>query len=244
MKPAISLVTATRNRADLLIRTIKNVQLQSLQNWQMVVVDDGDGTGIKAAKKLNDARVFAVQNPGSGQVDARNHALELAGAEIIHLLDDDDRWIDETHLERVLATLNNQKALLHVGGWLVLEEQRETNWIEFERRDFDPISTAESLRVDNTLLTSGVAYPKVLHQELGMFDTQLGNYWDWDWWLRVTTGHPLLKLPEPTVLMSWRGSNTSHNPFEPERLEYLQKLVVKHGLGSILPKNHALVLES
>ncbi len=242
MRPQISLITPTRNRADLLLRTIKNVQGQSLQNWQMVVVDDGDGTGIEAAQSLNDARVLAVENAGSGQVDARNHGLDLAGADLIHLLDDDDRWLDSAHLEKVIAVLSQQKALVYRNGWLLLEEQLEAGWVELERRVFDPVTTVESLRRDNTLLTSGVAYHKALHQELGMFDPQMGNYWDWDWWLRATDKYPLFQLPEPTVLMSWRGSNTSRDPFEPKRVEYLKRLSAKHELGVIPSKNHATVL--
>jgi glycosyltransferase involved in cell wall biosynthesis len=243
MRPAISLITPTRNRPELLLRTIKNVQLQSLKNWQMVVVDDGDGMGIQVAQSLKDARVLAVSNAGSGQVDARNYGLDLANADLIHLLDDDDRWLDATHLEKVIAELNNQKCLLYRGGWLVLEDQLESGWVESERRKFNPVTTPESLRRDNTLLTSGVSYPKSLHEEFGGFDCELGNYWDWDWWLQVTSKYPLLNLPEPTVLMSWRGSNTSRNPLEPGRVGYLQRLCAKHGLGKIQSKNHATVLE-
>jgi glycosyltransferase involved in cell wall biosynthesis len=243
MFPAISLITPTRNRPELLLRTIKNVQLQSLKNWQMIVVDDGDGMGIQVAQSLKDARVLAVSNSGSGQVDARNYALELASADLIHLLDDDDRWFDTAHLEKVIAELNNQNGLLYRGGWLVLEGRLESGWSEHERREFNPVTTVESLRRDNTLLTSGVAYPKSLHEEFGGFDRELGNYWDWDWWLRATSKYPLLNLPEPTVLMSWRGSNTSRNPLEPGRVEYLQRLCKKHGLGKIPSKNHATVLE-
>lgn len=243
MPPAISLITPSRHRPELLLRTIKNVQLQSLQNWQMVVVDDGDGTSIKAAQSLNDARVLTVANTGSGQVDARNQALNLASADLIHLLDDDDRWLDTTHLEKVIAALSNQKGLLYTNGWLVLEDQFETGWIEREQRVFDPVTTVESLRHDNTLLTSGVAYAKVLHQELGLLDPFMGNYWDWDWWLRATAKYPLLNLPQPTVLVSWRGSNTSRNPLEPGRVDYLQRLCKKHGLEAIPSKNHATVLE-
>lgn len=242
MHPDISLITPTRNRPELLLRTIKNVQCQSLQNWQMVIVDDGDGKGIQVVQSLHDARVLAVSNSGSGQVDARNQALELATGEFIHLLDDDDRWLDTAHLEKVIAVLSHQTGLLYTNGWLSLEDQLEQAWVEHERRAFDPVTTVESLRRDNTLLTSGVAYPKALHQELGMFDPQMGNYWDWDWWLRATSKYPLLHLPEATVLMSWRGSNTSRNPLEAGRVEFLQRLSAKHGLGVIPSKNHATVL--
>ena len=240
--PAISLITPTRNRADLLIRTIENVRSQSLKAWEIIVIDDGDGSGVAAALGLGDPRVIALRNPGSGQVDARNSAIQLANGEIVHLLDDDDRWLDPDHLECVAQSLTNQTGLVYRAGWLVVEHEENGRWLETERLAFDVATTASSLRSDNTLLTSGVAYPRRLHEELGLFDPMIGNYWDWDWFLRVSSRFPLVKLEPPTVMMSWRGSNTSRDPFEPERLEYLRRLSAKHGLEAIAPKNHYTVL--
>ena len=98
---------------------------------------------------------------------------------------------------------------------------------------------------------------------LGRFDTQMDNYWDWDWFLRASESVALLEIPEPAVLMSWRGSglsgpslsgpglsgaglqkNTSANPFKLERLRFLERLIAKHGLSDVTLKNHATVLES
>jgi glycosyltransferase involved in cell wall biosynthesis len=242
--PRVSIVTATRNRADLLLRTIDNVQMQSLQAWEMIVVDDGDGSGHTAALSLNEARVTAIHNPGTGQVDARNAGIKLARGAVIHLLDDDDRWADADHLEQVAEILSTEPALVYRAGWLVAEHEANGAWLETQRTSFDPPTTPESLRLDNTLLTSGVAYPRRFHAELGLLDPALGNYWDWDWFLRVTNQYPLVRLEPATVLMSWRGSNTSRDPFQPERLEYLRRLVEKHGLGEIAPKNHSTVLQS
>jgi hypothetical protein len=130
---------------------------------------------------------------------------------------------------------------------LVHEDNFGDGWLEVGREVFAPPTTRESLRHDNTILTSGVAYPRALHRMLGRFDTQMGNYWDWDWFLRASESVPLLEIPEPAVLMSWRGSrlqaNTSANPFKPERLRYLERLIAKHGLTGVTPKNHATVLE-
>ncbi len=242
MLPQISLITPTKNRVDLLLRTIENVQLQSLQDWEMLVIDDGDGSGLQAAQNLGDPRVRAYPNAGSGQVDARNTAVELAQAEVLHLLDDDDRWLDPQHFEQVLAKLGTQPALLHRAGWLVLEQPENGVWLEQQRLEFNPITTALSLRSDNTILTSGTAYHKVLHNQFGLFDKELGNYWDWDWFLRVTALHPLIQLEPPTVLMSWRGNNTSKDPFDPQKMAYLERLSEKHQLGAIPPKNHFTVI--
>jgi glycosyltransferase involved in cell wall biosynthesis len=249
IRPMISIVTPTRNRPELLERSVESVRAQSLEAWEMIVVDDGDGSGLRMVELIDDPRVIAVLNPGSGHVEARNAALELARGEFIHLLDDDDRWSDTQHLERVVESLRETPGLAFRHGWLVHEDDFGGGWFELERQVFSPLTTAESLRHDNTILTSGVAYPRALHRILGPFDVNMGNYWDWDWFLRASESVTILEIPEPAVLMSWRGlstqtGNTSANPFKPERLRFLERLIAKHGLTGVTPKNHATVLES
>jgi glycosyltransferase involved in cell wall biosynthesis len=241
MHPQITIVTATKNRPDLLRRAIKNVQAQSLPDWEMQIVDDGDGAALEVVRQIGDPRLHAQQNPGTGQVDARNAAIRAANANLIHLLDDDDRWADNKHLETVVQKLERHSGLLIRGGWLVLEELTPDSATELGRREFNPSVTPETLRRDNTILTSGAAYPKSLHQTLGMLDPNMGNYWDWDWWLRAST-HGLETIPQPCVLMSWRDNNTSKNPEDPRRKAYLEGLCQKHGLGNLESKNHATVL--
>ena len=219
------------------------VQNQAYQNWEMLIVDDGDGSSCEVIKAIADPRVKSFRNPGNGHADARNHAVQQATGQFIHLLDDDDRWSDTQHFEKVVANLVQNNALVFRTGWLVLETQTDTGWLETQRILFQPNSSVESLRKDNTLLTSGIAYPKAFHDELGAFDQIVGNYWDWDWFLRVTAKYPLLEIAEPAVLMSWRGTNTSANPFQASRVGFLEKLIAKHQLGSIPPKNHFTVLE-
>lgn len=242
--PQISLITPTQSRPDLLRRTIASVQRQTGVAWEMIVVDDGDGSGMQAALGTGDARIRAFLNPGSGQVDARNAAVTAARGAVLHLLDDDDRWEDPAHLERVLEALRVHPGMVYRGGWLVTEEGGGSEWTERGRRRFDPLTTPESLRTDNTLLTSGVAYPRTFHDELGPFDARMGNYWDWDWFLRVSRHYPLLALRPAAVLMSWRGTNTSHDPGTPDRVSCLRALSDKHSLGELISKNHATVLGS
>jgi hypothetical protein len=204
-------------------------------------VDDGDGSALEVVRDLADPRLHAQQNPGIGQVDARNAAIQAANASLIHLLDDDDRWADALHLETVVSRLERHSGLLIRGGWLVLEEFTPNGARELGRSEFNPSVSFESLRRDNTVLTSGAAYRKSLHETLGLLDPAMGNYWDWDWWLRAA-GQGLERIPEPCVLMSWRDNNTSKNPADPSRRAYLEQLCQKHGLGSLESKNHATVL--
>jgi len=234
----VSVLIPTHNRPQLLLRALRSLQLQLYPDWQAVVVDDGDGSGILAAHSLHDPRILAVRNEGQGQVEARNTALAHASGQIIALLDDDDWWLDPTHLHRVVRALKAQAGLVYRGGYLVLER----DGLELERIPFDFKASAQSLQSDNHLLASGIAYPRFLHDQLGPFDPEMADYWDWDWYLRVTgAGYPLIQLPGRGVAVSMHGGNMSYAARLEERQKNLDRLSSKHGLGQLKLKDHHII---
>lgn len=234
----VSIIIPTHNRPRLLLRALASLQAQLYPSWEALVVDDGDGTGLGAAQSLGDARVRGLRNRGKGQVHARNTGLEVASGEAIALLDDDDWWLDPTHLLRALRVLREGPALVYRGGYLVSEREG----IELERTPFDFRATSEMLRKDNLLLATGLVYPKEFHQQLGFFDPDMADYWDWDWYLRVTgAGLPLVQLPGRGVAVSMHGGNMSYSARPQERQRNLDSLCAKHGLSGIVLKDHSVI---
>src|SRR5581483_11555465 len=138
-------------------------------------VDDGAGEGIEVARTLGDDRVTAIASPGEGQVDARAAGIERARGRVLCWLDDDDWWDDPRHLS-LLHEAEAAGRFWFRGGFIVVGGAREP---------FDHDATCATLRVDNTVLTSSIAYPRALHDELGPLDRSLGGYCDWDFMLRM-----------------------------------------------------------
>ncbi len=235
----VSVLIPTKNRPHLLRRALRSLQAQAYGAWEALVVDDGEGEGLEAALALRDPRVRAFPNPGRGQVAARNAALAQARGEVIALLDDDDWWEDPHRLNAILARLARGPALVYQGGWLV----REEGGLEVDRLPFDLEATPISLRRDNTLLASSVAYPRAFHDLLGPFDPGMGDYWDWDWYLRVVgAGLPLHRLPGRGVAVGVHGGNASYGAWRAERQAHLDRLCAKHGLPGVVLKDHLLLL--
>ena len=234
----VSVLIPTFNRPGLLLRALRSLQLQLYPDWEAVVVDDGDGAGILAAHSLRDPRIFGVRNEGKGQVEARNTGLTYASGEIIALLDDDDWWLDPTHLHRVVRVLKAQAGLVYRGGYLVLER----DGLEHKRIPFDFKARPDTLCTDNLLLASGVAYPRFFHLQLGLFDPEMSDYWDWDWYLRiVSAGYPLIQLPGRGVAVAIHGANMSYSARAPERQKNLEKLCTKHNLSGVTLKDHRVI---
>jgi pterin-4a-carbinolamine dehydratase len=218
-----SVIIPTCGRPAALRRALAGLIAQTERRWEAVVVDDGEGDGIEAARALGDARITALPSAGSGQVDARTTALERARGDVVCWLDDDDWWDDPSHLS-LLAASAVPRSFWYRGGWIVHEA-------DGRRELFDHDATCASLRWNNTILTSSLAYPRSVHDELGPLDRELGSYGDWDLILRMCdAGLVPRKLPGLGVCYGAHGGNVSAAVDAPARLEGFRRFVAKHGL--------------
>jgi glycosyltransferase involved in cell wall biosynthesis len=220
--PFASVITPTLGRPEL-ERTLASLRGQELEDWEAVVVDDGEGAGIELVKRLGDPRITAVPSAGTGQVDARNTAVVRASGEMICWLDDDDWWEDAAHLSTLRDAVGAEPRFFYRGGWVVFDDG--------SREEFDLDATAESLLENNTVLTSSIAYPRVLHRRLGLLDRELGGYCDWDFMLRMCAAGVLPeRLPGLGVCYAIHESNVSADFAAPGRRAYFERFKAKHAL--------------
>ena len=256
----VSLIIATKNRPERLAKALSFLKKQSYQNWEALVTDDGDGRAKLLANEDIDSRIKGFANAGIAQVDARNTSVTYAKGELLALHDDDDWWEDLDHLKKVVSTFSLssdstssnstssnsigsnstevKEALLYRFGWMV----HEAEGVEVSRQAFELEATPESLRTDNSLLTSSLVYPRRLHQKLGLFDRAVDGYFDWDWSLRVVkAGYPLVAIKTPGVCYLQHADNGSQRVTSERRLRNFQAFKEKHGLDIVI-KNHASLL--
>jgi glycosyltransferase involved in cell wall biosynthesis len=94
----------TYNRASLLPRALTSIEVQSFQDFDVVIVDDGstDETEavIAAWKRRVDFPVTYLKQPNQGKHVAHNTGLGLAQGEFFVTLDSDDRLLPDA-LERL-----------------------------------------------------------------------------------------------------------------------------------------------
>src|SRR3954468_14064804 len=106
LRPKVSIVIPTRDRAALLGETIESVLAQSYRNWEAIVVDDNstDGTVelMRAYEQQDDRIKFSQLAPArSGAPAARNHGVALASGEFVIFLDSDDLLAPDCLAQRV-----------------------------------------------------------------------------------------------------------------------------------------------
>ena len=106
--PRVSVVIPTFNRRDGVGRAIESVLEQTLEDFELLVVDDGsrDGTaGFLRGRYGHDARVRVLEKANGGCGSARNLGVARARAPLVAYLDSDDRARPE-RLARQAAALD------------------------------------------------------------------------------------------------------------------------------------------
>ena len=81
------MVIPTHDRSELLAEALQSVLLQTVQDFEVIVVDDGGSTGILP---VEDPRLHLIVQAHSGAAAARNKGIQAARGEFVTFLDDDD----------------------------------------------------------------------------------------------------------------------------------------------------------
>lgn len=119
--PTFSVVIPVKNRSRLLYRSLLSLREQSLQDFEVVVVDDGSTEDIGLVVELfNDLDITLLRLPegAAGACAARNAGSDAARAPYIAYLDSDDLFLPDK-LRSIAATVENTGADLLASPLLV-----------------------------------------------------------------------------------------------------------------------------
>lgn len=105
MTPKVSVIIPVYNVEEFLHRCVDSVLKQSLENIEIILVDDGspdECPKICDEYAAIDNRVKVIHKKNGGLASARNAGMEIAMGEYIFFLDSDD-WLELNGLEHLCA---------------------------------------------------------------------------------------------------------------------------------------------
>jgi glycosyltransferase involved in cell wall biosynthesis len=106
--PKVSIIVPVYNVKQYLQNSIESVLVQSFQDFELILVDDGsfDGSAdICDMYASKDPRIKVLHKQNGGVSDARNFGLDYASGEWVTFLDADD-WLDASTLKICSEFLN------------------------------------------------------------------------------------------------------------------------------------------
>ncbi|MDN4071765.1 glycosyltransferase family 2 protein [Fictibacillus terranigra] len=126
--PKVSIVTPCFNASEFIEETIKSVQSQTYNNWELIIVDDNssdNSTILINNLKKTDNRIKLIElNNNVGPAKARNIAMENAEGKYIAFLDSDDLWLP-SKLERQIEIMEKHDLILTFSNYRIIEENGE-----------------------------------------------------------------------------------------------------------------------
>ena len=197
------------NASTTLAAALESLQAQTLDDFEVVVVDDGseDDTGkILEVWQARDPRLQSVAQEHKGLIPALNRGLELCRGRFVARLDADD-LAHPQRLEKQVRLLGEHPEISVVGTLVETfprEEVREG--LRLYEEWLNQLVTHEDI-CREIFIESPIAHPSAMVHRREILE--LGGYlergWpeDYDLWLRYfTAGRRFAKVPE--VLVSWR----------------------------------------
>ncbi|NND91920.1 MAG: glycosyltransferase family 2 protein [Granulosicoccus sp.] len=166
MAVKFSIVIPTYNRSSSVLDTLQSVFDQTLDDFEIVVVDDGstDDTA-QVLSAIDDPRLVVVHQDNAGPAVARNHGMTVACGRYIAFLDSDDRWYPE-FLESASETLEKHGQVL-LYGQIIVDRGVNRYWVKPSRPLDDGESIYDYLYVAGGFIqTSTIVIPRSLAERV------------------------------------------------------------------------------
>jgi glycosyltransferase involved in cell wall biosynthesis len=209
--PKVSVIIPTYNGARFIEQTLESVLAQTEPDLEIIVVDDGsqDAT-VSSLQKYGQIRL--VQQDHQGVALARNRGLELAEAEFIAFLDQDDLLLpDKLALQlECFACQANALGIVHSGWRLV--DAAGTPLSDVEPWQDVPMLDAASWIKRMPVLLSAMLFRRSWLRQVDGLKPQFTQACDVDLIQRlVLAGCESVWLPQVTVLYRQHDRNDSLN---------------------------------
>lgn len=198
--PLISIIVPTYNRAHTLPRALDSLKVQSYENFEVLVINDGskDNTEELVARYTrSDSRFSAFYQANQGVSVARNLGITHARGEWIAFLDSDDEWLPDK-LHRQLLLLAREKTL-----WCHTEEIWIRNGVRVNQKKIHQKPAGRIFLSSLPLCVvspSSVLIHRSVFEQTGVFDPLLPAAEDYDLWLRISCLYPISFLPQPLII--------------------------------------------
>lgn len=118
-KPRLSVVMPVYNAEKYLHQTFEGLLKQTLQDYEIIAVDDGSTDGSPAICDeygVRDSRIQVVHLDNQGSWNARNTGIDLSEGKYLYFIDADD-WIEPDWLEQLVSSAEEVSADLVVAGF-------------------------------------------------------------------------------------------------------------------------------
>ncbi|WP_026706176.1 glycosyltransferase family 2 protein [Flavobacterium soli] len=206
MVPLVSIIVPCYNHSRYLKECVKSVLLQTYNNWECLIVDDGstdDTYNISKELQEIDNRIRYLNKENGGLSSARNFGIRQSRGTLILTLDADDMF-QKTFLQKATTILEKNPLVGVVSCW----GQRFYD-SDYKLDVFKPKGgTIEDFLFENSAIGNSLFRKKCWEDAGGYDENMRQGYEDWEFYISVSkNGWKVEVINE--VLFYYRQHKTS-----------------------------------
>lgn len=250
IRPLVSVLIPTYNRADYLGQAIDSALAQTYKNIEIIVHDDAstDNTPV-LLKQYHDKRLRIIRTEDNhGMLGGWNYIVKQAKGEYIKFLASDDLLEPNCVKELLNAALKHSSAALVTCQRKFIDgEGRLVKIMGYSNKDIIVYGLKHAHWILTTLRENkigeptAVLYPTKLVQQAGEYDPTFSQFADFEYWIRLLQFGDLVYVHKP--LCSFRthaSSNTSSAIADGRFITEIFALIDKYYQDSFFIKKFAL----
>ncbi len=183
-----SVVIPLYNKQDSVYNTIQSVLIQTFDQFEIVVIDDGStDDSVQVVRQLTDKRIRLIQKENGGVCSARNRGIMESRYDYIAFLDGDDIW-DESYLAEQYRLIQD---FSDAAMWGI-------NFAHIDNGNMESLETGlpndfrgyvinyfANKCVSDLFCSSSVVVRKSAFERTGLFDERIKYGEDLDMWYRI-----------------------------------------------------------
>ncbi|MDQ3652573.1 MAG: glycosyltransferase family 2 protein [Acidobacteriota bacterium] len=251
--PLVSVIVPTYNYGQFISQTLENLQAQTYQNWECVVVDDDsidDTRQVVADYARDDPRIKYLHQINQRQAAARNHGLQHATGKYVQFLDADD-LIEPYKLERQVMYLeqHSEVDIVYSSVRYFSSENIHERLFSMGKDNSPWMPEASGVGRDvllplvrsNIMVINSPLIRRNAVDDVGLFDRRLPPAEDWDFWLRCALAgahFQFVEIQDTLALVRMHSTSSSQNRIR----MYRARLLIRKKLEASLDDEELLAL--
>lgn len=207
--PLVTVIIPTFNREKYIGETIQSVLDQTLNDFEIIIIDDGSTDGTKAVVcSFSDDRIHYIYQSNRGRSAARNHALNIARGRYITFLDSDDVYLPKKlQLQVDFLDTHPEFGMVYTSAYC-MDEAGDLLNDTYIATVSGQIYKDIAFYVPVTITLPTVMVRREVFDKTGGFDEKMDRFEDTDMWRRIAREFLVGAIPEFTCRLRTHTGNS------------------------------------